>query len=69
MNVNIMFMLNKQIWRKDFHVTTDQIFLFHIIVGQSKRDPTYHLSCIEVKGDGKDIHCSGQNAALFVDLL
>ena len=41
MNVNIMFMLNKQIWRKDFHVTTDQIFLFHIIVGQSKRDISY----------------------------
>ena len=28
-----------------------------------------YLSCIEGKEGGKDIHCSGQNAALFVDLL
>ena len=28
-----------------------------------------YLNCIEVKGDGKDIHWSAQNAALFVDLL
>ena len=28
-----------------------------------------YLSCIEGKGGLKDIHCSEQNAALFVDLL
>ena len=27
------------------------------------------LSCIEGKGVGKDIYCSAQNAAIFVDLL
>ena len=27
------------------------------------------MSCIEGKGGMKDIHCSAQNAALFVDLL
>ena len=26
------------------------------------------MSCIEGKWGGKDIHCSAQNAALFVDL-
>ena len=28
-----------------------------------------YLSYIKGNGDGKDIHCSAQNAALFVDLL
>ena len=28
-----------------------------------------HLSCLEEKGDGKDIHCDAKNAALFVDLV
>ena len=28
-----------------------------------------NLSCIEEKGGGKDILCSAQNAALFIDLL
>ena len=27
-----------------------------------------NLGCTEEKGDGKDIHCSAQNAMLFVDL-
>ena len=27
-----------------------------------------YMSCIEWEGGGKDIHCSAQNAALFVDL-
>ena len=27
-----------------------------------------YMSCIEGKGSGKDIDCSAQNAALFVDL-
>ena len=34
----------------------------------SKRRVSY-LSCIEEKGGGKDIYCSTQKAALFVDLL
>ena len=28
-----------------------------------------YLSCIEVKGGLKDIHCIAQNAGFFVDLL
>ena len=28
-----------------------------------------HLSCIEGKGGGKDIHSNAQNEALFVDLI
>ena len=28
-----------------------------------------YLSCVEGKGGLKDIHCTAQNAALFVDLL
>ena len=34
----------------------------------SKKKVNY-LSCIEGKGDGKDIHRSAQNAVLFVDLF
>ena len=42
-----------------------------IVIGSdpwSKKRGNY-LSCIEGKGDGKDINKSLQNAALFVDLL
>ena len=34
-----------------------------------RKEKVNYLSCIGGKGDGKDIHCNAQNAALFVDLL